>query len=698
MAQVRLEQTYQGLSNQPPYRKQPGQVKDILNFNLDLAVGARTRNPTEIVARIYNHLPSLPYVDNTANRFYYSYKGDLIEISPTSIRVWDTNGSEKQVTTTGGTYSYLSQGTFANNIRCTAIRDSVVILNRNVTASTTNSANYTVTGEVNQFSDLPATAASQSYYKVKLNDGYNPQGYYYKDPALGNQWRLVAAPNQPNAKVVNTTMPHVLTKSSSGLYTFGPINWTDRLTGDDSTNPRASIFGDQIAEVCFHSGRLFLFGPNTICATSSIDLYSLYTYDINNASDVSNPIDLDVSNADVGDILYSTSVGAAIFLACDNGQLLFSAGTEQLTNVNGFDLKISNFPTNRTVRINSNNGTVLMLDASNNLHEFVYNASSAGIQYNGNLNSHALRIFEDRKPIGLYRFGNITFIPCARSDDPTKFYDIAYHERTVDNGSLIQTGWGRYSFNPKDKYNNGTVAMYEWNDNIYIVNVFREDDSSSPRYLYNNDIFVLRYQHKDYETPYGTMPAMDYVRYSTGVYNEATDETAFTYNFPTGDERLLLRGETANDTNKAIVFLTPKRFVASDTVNGTVYVSGNYNNIAAAIGRPFFTKMEMDKLYAGVSTAKPTISSLTVFYNDTLEFDLTARRSGSATGKTYHYQTPKAGVSIASDNDVADGERTFNILLDGRTGVIEISNEGTGYINISALAYEVRFSDTKGAK
>lgn len=668
MTVVRMDHMQNGITNQPPFRTQPGQVKVCHNLNLDITGKARTRNGTDILAQLTSISPNLDYGDV----YFTNFRGDTIVIGDSFIRCFDENMNELAVHTPAG-FGYIASITKAD-IRTTIERNTVIILNRTVTTATKSSATYTIDGTVTQWSDLPTDANVGTHYRCQLSDGGLPAGIYQRILEDNGQkgWRWVAEPNQANASIDASTMPHALTKANDGSYTFEPIEWTDRRSGDDGTNPRMPWFGYKLEDICFHSSRIFFLANGSITASSSRDTTLLYLYEVRTASDVSNPISRDVGVPGVGKFLYSASIGGELFIACENGQLLFTSGQEQLTNINGVDVQIGTFPTQAVMPAADGVG-VLLLDNYNTIHEFGYDGQSGSVRYLGDINSHALKIMQGYAAVQMFRFGGTTFIPATDGTNARIFY----HEKSVDGGTVIQTGWGTFDINPASyyQYQSIVVYMFQWNDAIRII----------VRHI-QGGWYALKYIHKNENNSLAYPIALDYRYLSSGVYHTETDTTRFNYPYSYIIPTVVTTGDK------------PEILSVVAQTTSYVEVKGNYNNRQCYIGQEYSNYMELLKFWAGASSIRPTISSMTAFYDNSICFDVEALRAGNDIGKVWHFQTTQAGVDNVDASAIKTGCKTFNLLLDGRTGTIRIRGRGPVPMAICALEFNIRFTDKIGVR
>jgi len=244
--QIRVGELYQGLSNQAPWRQFPGQVKDILNMSLDVSTGARTRSGTRLVSEIAT--PSgLDFALTVQDMRFYHFQGAVIIAGSDSggtgfikaFEITDANNFVERVIT--GSTAYLDNS-FKDTLAFTAIRDAILIMNREIVPQLLTSATYTLTGTVSNFHDLDAeTPAANDTFYVSENTGVIPRGFY-RTPIvtpLSQDWFRVPAPTQADAELQGSSMPHQVLRQQDDDFDFtitlgGPFTIGDTITGGTS--------------------------------------------------------------------------------------------------------------------------------------------------------------------------------------------------------------------------------------------------------------------------------------------------------------------------------------------------------------------------------------------------------------------------------------------------------------------------------
>lgn len=670
MAKVTWPQTYMGISNQAPWRKQPGATTDQLNMRNAIDKGATSRNGTNLVSFL-TFLPSNLTIDDVA---FYSFRGDIIAVWSSGMAIFDSEtGIQKTLTDNTGGFPYFSSATSRLSFRFAAYQNSILIENREVDTALTNSTDFTIVGTVDQFKDLPSSATQGKYYKVLFNDGSVPKGYYKRVTVSGEpDWQFVAAPNQPNAKWTITTMPHRLLRNSDGSYTFDTFDYSDRKSGNDSTNPPPDWVNSSIEGIAFWNGRLFLAAQGTLNGSSSRDRSLFFNYDADVTLDPSNPINQAISNAQAGPVLWMQQVGNDLLLICEKGEVIFTSGQEQLTNVNGQDAMIASYKP-LEIQPAFDSRSCVIVDNFNICREFSVN-DNGFVAPVGDLNSQALKLFQGRTIYGLWRFGDQTYINTDNG--------VYVHELYADPRGNYVSAWTRFDFNAPDDDANQVYFMDEQNGYISII-VKNE----------TNGFALLTYIHGEeaVEQSFDIAPTLDFRKYVSGTFIQDRNVTQFAYSSD-GNENIVIRDQIGGELTPIVI--TP------------LYVElHGYHSGSHCVGIKYEAKMEFERFYAGASNYRSIMSSATIYFKDTMHF--VAEWYNTRTGELieeYDYKTSELGIDPMHQGTVNDpgtirtGDITIPIMQDAKELGFRIRKEGSTPMTISALSFDVSYSDPMGVK
>ncbi len=183
----------------------------------------------------------------------------------------------------------------------------------------TNTALEAFEDSVTDISDLPiesyhnhnvqilnSSSAEDDYYvKFVAADGIKGRGYWQETVARNASPGLNAA-----------TMPHQLANTGPTTFTFGPITYTARQTGDDVTSSIPSFIGFPIQSTFFYSNRFGMLSEDNVFFGTANDAFNFFVKSAT-AQVASDPIDLNV--ASVRPVILSD------VLPSPQGLLLFSS-------------------------------------------------------------------------------------------------------------------------------------------------------------------------------------------------------------------------------------------------------------------------------------------------------------------------------------------------------------------------------------
>jgi len=154
--------------------------------------------------------------------------------------------------------------------------------------------------DVTDVSKLPLESFSGHNVRI-LNSATAADDYYVKFVAYDTNinrgrgyWQETAA-RDVSTSLTASTMPHALINTGDTTFTFGPLTWVDRLTGDDVTNPQPSFVGKKINASFFYNNRLGFLSEDNIIFGVANDSYNFFAKSATTQVD-SDPIDVNVSS------------------------------------------------------------------------------------------------------------------------------------------------------------------------------------------------------------------------------------------------------------------------------------------------------------------------------------------------------------------------------------------------------------------
>lgn len=219
----------------------------------------------------------------------------------TSLVIKRTNGSNQVVTdysTPSGTpvgFSINAKGGITNS-SLEAFQDSVTDISK-LPVESFHHRNVQI---------LNSASADDDYYvKFIADDGTRGRGYWQETVARNASPGLNAA-----------TMPHQLANTGPTAFTFGPLTYTPRQTGDDVTSPIPSFIGFPIQSTFFYSNRFGMLSEDNVFFGTANDSFNFFVKSAT-AQVSSDPIDLNVASV--------RPVKLSEVLPSPQGLLLFSS-------------------------------------------------------------------------------------------------------------------------------------------------------------------------------------------------------------------------------------------------------------------------------------------------------------------------------------------------------------------------------------
>ena len=152
--------------------------------------------------------------------------------------------------------------------------------------------------DVTNVSELPLESFHDHNLKI-LNSDTEDDDYYLKfvaaDGVGGKGYWQETIARDVSPGLDNATMPHELANTGATTFTFGPITYKARLTGDDNTNPQPSFIGKKINSTFFYSNRFGVLSEDNVILGVANDNYNFFAKSALTQID-SDPIDLNVSS------------------------------------------------------------------------------------------------------------------------------------------------------------------------------------------------------------------------------------------------------------------------------------------------------------------------------------------------------------------------------------------------------------------
>ena len=183
----------------------------------------------------------------------------------------------------------------------------------------TNTALEAFQDSITSVASLPVESFHDHNVQI-LNSASADDDYYVKFVAFNGTrgagyWQeTVSRTASPGVNAA--TMPHQLANTGPTTFTFGPLTYTDRQTGDDVTSPVPSFIGFPIQSTFFYSNRFGMLSEDNVFFGRANDSFNFFVKSAT-VQTASDPIDLNVASI--------RPVTLSEVLPSPQGLLLFSA-------------------------------------------------------------------------------------------------------------------------------------------------------------------------------------------------------------------------------------------------------------------------------------------------------------------------------------------------------------------------------------
>lgn len=306
---------FNGISEQSPHLRLPSQVESAQNMWLDIQTGASKRNGSRIEfslgaafdennsTQLLNGAQMWPILRDSDNQYLLLIGQNPAGSGDTVLKIVQVGVTRAACTCTisaaAQTYLNVGSGTKTNRFKIVSVADTTFIVNtlKGVVAADTNTALTGVaTGTIGAAVVVNCVAhgrttgdwvtISKSNSTPSVDGGYQitVTGVDAFTIVLNATVTVAATTGTVHwSGIDKTSMPIQLVRTGSTTFTLGNIDWTQRKSGNNITNPLPALFtagGDvKIADAAYWRGRLVLGGDEIIACSGTDDAYNFFAKD-----------------------------------------------------------------------------------------------------------------------------------------------------------------------------------------------------------------------------------------------------------------------------------------------------------------------------------------------------------------------------------------------------------------------------------
>ena len=181
-----------------------------------------------------------------------------------------------------------------------------------------------IRNEVDNINKLPPIALDNYIIKIKgRTSSSTSDDYYVKWDASRSVWTECPAP-EVTYHINADTMPFGLVREADGTFTFKQLEWNDRNSGDEDSNPVPSFVGHTINDVFFFRNRLGFISDENIILSESSNFFNFWFKSAAVLADT-DTVDVAVSDNKVVNLTHAIPYNRELIIFSREGQYVLSA-------------------------------------------------------------------------------------------------------------------------------------------------------------------------------------------------------------------------------------------------------------------------------------------------------------------------------------------------------------------------------------
>ena len=370
---------------------------------------------------------------------------------------------------------------------------------------------------VNDVTKLPLQCKFGYIVKIQNTKSADEDDYYVKFSSANDldgvgSWVECAKPGIA-LSFDKTTMPHMLQRAATGDFLVKQTTYTDRLVGDEYTNPVPTFVGQKINKIVFFRNRLcFLSGENVITSRPGELLIPAFWSWTALATSAIDPIDIACSSTFPSELYDAVEMNVGLVVFSTNQQFILVSDAEVLNPDTAKLKKLSIYNYNEKIPPVNIGTTIGFVDSSGKYSRFT---ELVNVQREGDPD-----LAETSKVVPTLLPKDIDMITHSRENGMVLFGKTGQDE--VQGWRYYQLGdqrlissWFKWKFNIPLRYHfivNDTYYYLDSDNFLQTMEIIQTDTSPS----IDQDSVNYRIHLDNWTTISG------------GVYNSTTNLTTFT--------------------------------------------------------------------------------------------------------------------------------------------------------------------------
>lgn len=330
-------------------------------------------------------------------------------------------------------------------------------------------------GKVQRFSDLP-TVAPRGFVTEIIGDASSSFDNYFcvfepsdAGDAFGSgTWKETVKPGIP-CKLDPATLPHALIRQADGTFTFGPLEWGERICGDEDSAPFPSFVGRTLNGLFFYRNRLsFLSGENVVMSEVG-EFFNFFLTTVTTLVD-SDVVDVAASHTKSSILHHAVTFSGGLLLFSDQSQFVLEHDTV-LSNATVSIKPVTEFEASMKAAPVSSGKTVFFATDKGEwggVREYITLPDNSDQNDASDITAHVLR----------YVRGNVSRLECSTNEDmllvlSEEMRTSLWLYKYFWNGSeKIQSAWSRWDMCGEVLsaaiLNTGVYLIMQYGDGVYL--------------------------------------------------------------------------------------------------------------------------------------------------------------------------------------------------------------------------------------
>jgi hypothetical protein len=517
-------------------------------------------------------------------------------------------------------------------------------------------------GTTDKFSDLPDLAINSFRIKIENDPDFEEDDFWveYESDSVTDQgrWKESRQDGLIN-KFDETTLPHQLINNAldvwsadwsgewgSDTFSLKPIDWKERLVGDDTSVPHPSFIGNTINDIFYMRNRLgFLSGENVIQSEDG-EHTNFWTTTLQTLLDT-DPIDVGTSHTKSSVFRHAVPTQERILLFSNDTQFIYGSGDNILSPKTVFINPSTEVSIDPHVRpFTSGNSVFFAVDkkVGTSIKE-ISTTSLDDVIRPEDITSHVPDYIP--KNLKLVAGSNVdSMLFFYSSDTPNTVYVYKFLDQVDER---VLSSWHKWTFEGTGINFNGLHAI---RDNLYVINTF-QDSGVATKYIQKINL------SPDYDNVgLGYALLLDRLVTVQGIYNSTTNRT--TWSLPYEDTGTL---KIIKDSNSDVPGSELKQSLITRPTPSSISYPGDLSANLVHIGKTYESSSTLTQpMLKGVdqngpfvdNTATYTVSSFTLDFYQSSGFDI------EVTYKDGTVRSHKYSGFLTQNTDFTIGQFNFN--------------------------------------